>query len=301
MKATTYRAERFISNPWFTVVLALISLSVTIWGVISPNTASHPVFFSTIIFVGIFLIVVIGYSLNVQLENKVFHSLSQTFYDITIRYRGQFQKLTNDKNPTIDPSKIPEIQKDLLTYACERIQIIFTSLINRQCTVTIKVIKNEREREKYFAETYVRSPRSKRDDKLLRGEVGTGGNTSFDEALRGRLDESPLHFFSADLTKLKNYKNERHNFVRYYRSTLIVPISVSSESEKNIAVNDCNLFGFLCVDTKSVNRLNEEYHLLMLASLAYQMFNFMSRMKAIYNDNNPAAAANNPYAWIDHT
>lgn len=41
--------------------------------------------------------------------------------------------------------------------------------------------------------------------------------------------------------------------------------------------------GFLAIDTPSANRLNNTYHLHLLAAYGHQMYNFMSLMRGKYS------------------
>jgi len=143
--------------------------------------------------------------------------------------------------------------------------------------------KYMRKNSKYYAHTYVRSQElSKRDSsEKLKFVVGTGDNNGFDKTLSNRSDGLPLHFYSPDLQKESDYSNQRQHFYRHYRSTLVVPICGENKGKEGTP-DQFDRVGFLCVDTLSINRLNNGYHLYMLSALANQMYNFMSLMRGKY-------------------
>ena len=65
---------------------------------------------------------------------------------------------------------------------------------------------------------------------------------------------------------------------RYYKSAIVVPVNCTGVPEKPKR----NDIGLLCVDSKSRNRLNDSYHVEIMAALAYQMYNFISLMRGEY-------------------
>ena len=91
----------------------------------------------------------------------------------------------------------------------------------------------------------------------------------------------PSHFFSANLKKYEGYLNERQDYLKHYRSTIVVPLH--GQNENAAATNNReDLIGYLCVDTKSVNRLNNRHHLYMISALSNQMYDFISLMRGRY-------------------
>lgn len=126
--------------------------------------------------------------------------------------------------------------------------------------------------------------RSERDRDERTFEVGTGRNTAFDESLVVRADGAPSHFFSGDLNKERDYCNERQDYGRHYKSAIVVPIRSIDRDKKGTGA-EFTLIGFLCIDTKSRNRLNDGYHVQILTSLAEQMYNYISLMRGRYTVN----------------
>jgi len=160
--------------------------------------------------------------------------------------------------------------------------------------VTLKLVTTEN--ESCYAHTYVRSLELSNRDFPERHKyaVGSGENAGFDQALAEREDGLPSHFYSPNLgksQKANGYTNQRAHFIRFYNSTLIIPIRALTKSEEKAErKRKFDLIGFLCVDTLSTNRLNNGFHLFILSALADQMYNFMSLMRGKYTvtcgDNN---------------
>ena len=147
--------------------------------------------------------------------------------------------------------------------------------------VTFKVLTKEG--DILYATTCSRSEDySERDStEPKKFKVNAGCNTAFDRALLPNTAGHISYFHSADLLKLQRrgeYYNERQMWQRYYKSLIVVPVNCTGVPGKPKR----NDIGLLCVDTKSRNRLNDSYHVEIMAALAYQMYNFMSLMRGKY-------------------
>lgn len=281
MNIVSKTLEKTAYNPYFTVFAGLSSIAGLIWIAYEKFQSDSDYIFPVIYFtVSIILLVLVSvYSIKVRAENKAIRDIGKTYYDVNKMYRNELKKVFSGESVITDPDSLIEIEGEVLKAVCQRIRNTFTGLIGKHCMVTIKLITTDDTDNNKYAQTYVRSlEKSKRDgDEIVKYTIGTGVNTSFDQALKIRQDK-PSHFFSPNLKKEKNkYYNERQHFDKFYRSTIVVPIRC--KTNENSSVED---IGFLCVDTKSTNRLNGGYHVYLLASFAAQMYNFMSLMRGNY-------------------
>lgn len=90
------------------------------------------------------------------------------------------------------------------------------------------------------------------------------------------------HYFTADLSEsqesAEGYHDQRPNYQEYYKSLLCVPIRFRVETDAGGKTEE-DLLGFLQVDTKSRNRLNDREHLYLLAAYADQLYNFLSLVR----------------------
>jgi hypothetical protein len=220
-------------------------------------------------------------SIRVHLNNLALRRMAELFCEINVIYRNKLQELFTVDDSTYSMEELVPHQEAALRAVCQRIQTIFFQAIRRPCMVTVKLIQSEQRGSELYVQTYVRSqelcPRDLPEPQ--RFKVSKGLNTAFDEAIRARTDGKPRHFFSADLRRIEGrYRNERPSWLQHYKSALVVPIQSSADD----ADQTLELLGFLCVDSKSVNRLDDHYQLYMLTALAAQMYNFLSLMRGRY-------------------
>lgn len=224
------------------------------------------------------------YSIRVRTENIALRSISEIFFDINQIYKNKLRENFGGECPVTNPEDLLAEEKLVLSGVCQRIENIYSRVINRNCMVTVKLVTQENDR--LYAHTYVRSQDlcDRDNPSRIKYAVQTGENTAFDEALKKRPDHRPPHFFSADLVKDEKegrYSNQRQHFERYYKSAIVVPIRGANKG-KEATSSEFDLVGFLCIDTLSVNHLNSGYHLYMLSALASQMYNFISLMRGKY-------------------
>jgi len=226
------------------------------------------------------------YSIRVREKLMALQNAARFVHDVNHEYRNVLSEALGphedlQQTDPIDPELVKR-EREIIETVCHRIAAIYTALISRPCTVTVKVLTKEG--SDWFCHTYARSePRSRRDrdggpDAYA---VGTGENTAFDIASQ----PAPVgisHFFCPDLPKLKKsnqYRNRRDNFEKYYKSAIVVPIRFHPRPKQQGIANDR---GFLCVDTPSTHCLNAGFHLELLAAFADQMYNFFSLMRGTY-------------------
>lgn len=227
------------------------------------------------------------YSVKVRTENIALRGLSREFFEINQIYQSTMQQTFLVENPVTDQEALIKTEKEMLEAVCQRISNIFEMVIGRKCMVTIKLITYEK--NKCYAHTYVRNLKASVRDmpERIKYVVGDEQNTGFEAALKHRNDGRQPHFHSSDLEREPGYQNQRSDFKRHYRNVLVVPIREPAfEKERRQDTqgmqNDQTLIGFLCVDTLSVNRINNGFHLVMLSALASQMYTFMCFMRGRY-------------------
>jgi len=222
------------------------------------------------------------YSIRVR-EKVLSHQRCTRFiHDINHEYRNILNEtfgVALQNSEPIDPILVTR-EREIIETVCNRIALIYAGLTSRPCIVTVKVITKENGSS--FCHTYARSEPKCRRDRDGGPDVyaiGHGENTAFEVALNS--DPSGIsHFFGGDLPKMKKqnrYRNQRDNFEKYYKSTIVVPIRSQSCQQR-----EANNRGFLCVDTLSTHCLNDGYHVELLAAFADQMYNFFSLMRGTY-------------------
>ena len=223
------------------------------------------------------------YSIRVREKVLALQGSARLLHEINHTYRDVLTKVC-DRNPPVNTDERMTVERDTVQTVCQRISEIYTALIARRCTVTVKVV--EQDGTRWFCRTYARSESHSRRDQanLVRFALGTGENTAFDVATQPRPGGGISHFFAPDLRPLrkkKEYRNQRDDFEHYYRSEIVVPIRFLDYCN-NPQANSQWPIGFLSVDTLSVNYLNNGYHLEFLAAFADQMYNFFSLLRGKY-------------------
>lgn len=280
MKKSIQKVDKLAKNPWFVIAGTVITIITFVWYVYDRITLNQPTLSLFILVISIiFLSIGMFYSLKVREENFVLQQIASIFNEINYIYRDSLKNMFWGDSPIENPSDLLVEEEKVLRGICQRIEKIYSQLIKKDCLVTIKLVIEES--GKSFAHTYVRSLENcTRDNPRIKYAVNTGENTAFDTAMK-QLPNEPDHFYSPDLTKEENYSNARVNYDKLYRSTIIVPIRGINKGKEGTN-KEFDMIGFLCIDTKSINRLKKGYQIQIASALAGQMYNFMSLMRGKY-------------------
>ena len=270
-------AHNIASSPFLIIPTSIASLVCGVWLLIDKFNSIWPILFF-ILFLFLFFSVNY-YSIFVRRENNTFKKIPEIIHNINHSYRDILCEMFFRKRKSRSEEELLNVEEKTLRGVCQRIQKIFTNLISRDCMITIKLITKDK-RGRRYCETYVRGEENCERDNYSpkKFDVGTGKNTAFDESLKLRNNRDRSHFHSPDLTAEEHYSNERQGWQNYYQSAIVVPIRYFNELKRG-TLNASEDIGFLCVDTLSRNRLNNTYHVDLLASFADQMYNFMCLMR----------------------
>ena len=238
----------------------------------------------SLLFITVYTLVVGFVALMIHIENRRLKDAFKYFREINLIYRDSLFDAFygNDPMNIKDRKALMGIETKTLSSVCQRISNIFGRLTGRDCMIAVKLL-TKKEDGTLYATTCSRSEDHSERDKPSpkESQVNTGRNTAFDCALDPKTTGRIPYFYSADLLKLRahgGYNNERSRWERYYKSAIVVPIQCSGVPGK-LERND---IGLLCVDTKSRNRLNDSYHVEIMAAFADQMYNFISLMRGNY-------------------
>jgi hypothetical protein len=203
------------------------------------------------------------------------HSINHVYRDAITR-QFSLQESSKEKiESSIELQNLLLVERAILSVICLKITNIYSNLIRHKCTVTVKLMADKNQKKVCF--TWARSEHQIERDRRPEDGYDLEENTGFKKALED-VPGRPSHFFSADLIKdfhKGNYHNTRGGWQHFYKSTIVVPIRHKSESEPQKA----DVVGFLCLDTNSRNRLNDGYHVELLAAFADQMYNFINIMR----------------------
>ncbi|GEM_PF-1351732 len=286
MNAATRKAHDVVQNPWVNLACTIITIASFAWFLYdkAQDTGADSAWVPTIVFI-IVIAVFMGmncYSFRVRRSLLDFNRVPSHLHRVNHLYRNALSRVCGTLYPElrIDERTLEQEQLRTLTGVCSHIAQTYGLLVGVECQTTIKLLGQDE--QGHYCETYARGSESERDDfSLKKYRVGTGENTGFDRALMLSDGTEPSHFWSPDLSKEKDYRNQRQRFEKWYRSTIVVPIRFVIPEKRGR--KDCaDDIGFLCVDTLSRNRLNNGSHVHLLASFADQMYNFISIMRRTY-------------------
>jgi len=204
-------------------ISSIVSLAIFLYqSYISQSTSlSATLFF--VVLVSVFIAFCL-YSLRIREENRSLQDIAENFREINGIYRDKLYKLFFGDNPVQDQQTLVVEERATISAVCQRIAQIYFKIIGKECVVTVKVLTKNNNR--LYATTYARSVSNSERDKTMpqQFEVGTGQNTTFDQALMPNTVGKISHFYSGDLKKHQNYNNQRQEYWRQYQSAIVVPI-----------------------------------------------------------------------------
>lgn len=145
-----------------------------------------------------------------------------------------------------DDLSIREIRTNTIN-VLDRLTTYLSEMFHEEISGCVKLFKGD----KKLIETFCRNNNSKNRNNISK-EVETSGCTAFEDIL-----EKELSFFAIpDMIKYDEelrkkgleYKNPTKNWRKYYKTTIVVPLSCYDNSSNNV-----KLIGFLCIDANKEN------------------------------------------------
>jgi hypothetical protein len=223
-----------------------------------------------------------AYSVSIRRQNKILGKLPETVRIINHGYRVSLESLFgNNREPTVQEFFEEELR--VLNLVCFELALYYSILIRNRCTVTVKFITEGNDIDSYACQTVACSDHfgGLRDGDFGAKKYYIKENTAFLKALDNK-NIGISYFHSYDLRKIPpdKYSNKRGNWNELYWSTIVVPIKGLMKNERNL--DESNLIGFLAVDTKSANYLNNSTHVRLLSAMADQMYNYVSLISGSY-------------------
>jgi hypothetical protein len=292
---STRRFHTFFNSSWVAFLGSVASVISLIWfAYLEINHA--PQMTVWVVLLGASLAFFVGagiYTVKVRQENREFCKFMGTLHQINHDYRDalsaafKFNPASSNATEEGYVKYLDKWEEKTIKGVCQKIAEFYTAFTHCKCTVTVKLIKQLD--GKTFCSSYARSEENcKRDTwEPMDFEVGTGRNTAFDKALL-YASATISHFHSWDLAKETDYRNQRDNWGNIYKSAIVVPIR-SVNRERLGTQQSSDDIGFLCVDTPATQRLNNTWHVELLAGFADQMYNFFCLMRGRYTLKTPSS------------
>jgi hypothetical protein len=261
----------------------LVALAATIGGIFpvvqfalekASNLPHTYTFTTTAILSGGFLCVAIYSIVKLTSENRAHKDTYSYLHELNHLYRqklaGTSAKLlsidSNDRQRKTD--LLLSVERETIKDAVRLISGIFNKLTNRDTTTTIWLYDSAtRQATEYIScKDGINSQRERQKREYY--DIDENVYLSNCQNLDGKC----CHYFGPNLKKLRkkgNWKDERPSNDELYQAILTVPI-------RYIQNGDENKIGYLQVDQKSTNHINNNDHLFILAACADQLYNFFS-------------------------
>lgn len=273
---------------WFHVIYATIVIA-TAYSSLWPDSTSRESLLlgAFLVYFAVLLIFLILFTFKFARKSR-YSEATKCLHSALHASRDAYHYLDWCKSD--DHKKIQFNEKQLCSYMKTTLTSIadaFTIVTGVRCRCSIKVLGQD-DKNQLFVKTLARDEVSRTECKQKDSSETNAHlvslNTDFCEITEGNLD----YFFVGNLTKYVNYTNtsmKKHNGFRGkkwtlpYKSTIVWPIRYVYDEFETGNGNDTNendtnedLYGFLTVDSSSMNAFIERYDVQMGALLADALF-----------------------------
>lgn len=220
-----------------------------------------------------------------------FSSLNKNFRN------AYFDILSYRKNGKLTIELLTVMVKNFLQKSLDDICEIYKEFSYQDISACIKYIDcvGEVDREIATIKTFVRSTstdskRNENDDNNS-DPIFIKDNTDFYSILSPNSTNKKSYFYQRNLIKYaedaeKNgdsYNNSTKNWERYYKSTIVVPISTANKRLFFNSRKDCyDVIGFLCIDSLSTDAFlekDERYNIDVAQAFAAEMYVILNQYK----------------------
>ena len=218
------------------------------------------------------------------------------FHNLTRNFRNIYFDIQNyDKKGKLTIELLTDNVKNFLQKSLDDICQIYKEFTCQDVSACIKYIDSieEVDRETAIIKTFVRSSftdtkRSENDDNTL-SPIYVKDNTDFYSILSPNSSNKKSYFYQRNLVQYARdaekkgdcYNNSTKNWENYYRSTIVVPISIANKRLFFNARNEChNVIGFLCIDSLSTDAFlekDEKYNLDIARAFAAEMYVILNK------------------------
>lgn len=226
-----------------------------------------------------------------KIATSKFSSLNRNFRN------SYFDILSYQKSNKLTVELLTEVVKNFLQKSLDDICEIYKEFSYQDISACIKYIDSigKVDRERATIKTFVRSSstdskRNENDNNRLE-PIYIKDNTDFYSILSPNSTNKKSYFYQRNLVQYakdaeKNgdsYNNSTKNWERYYKSTIVVPISIANKRLFFNSRNDCyDVIGFLCIDSLSTDAFlekDERYNIDVAQAFAAEMYVILNQYK----------------------
>lgn len=290
---------------FLTIVSSVITIATPIIGVISLKKL-YPeknviliIYIVTIIVLLSMFVIMFRYMVKYRklfigarkITTSKFSGLNKNFRN------SYFDILSYQKNEKLTVELLTEMVNNFLQKSLDDICEIYKEFSYQDISACIKYIDSvgEIDREKATIKTFVRSsstdPKRNENDDNFSGPIFVKENTDFYSILSPNSTNRKSYFYQRNLIQYakdaeKNgdsYNNSTKNWERYYKSTIVVPISIANKRLFFNSRKDCyDVIGFLCIDSLSTDAFlekDERYNIDVAQAFAAEMYVILNQYK----------------------
>lgn len=290
---------------FITIVSGIITIVTPIIGIISlkglypEKNVTFVIYIITVVVLFAMLVIMFRYMIKYrkllmgvrQVSTECFHNLTKNFRD------SYLDILSHQKNGTLTVELLTEKIENYLQSSLDDICRIYKEFTYQDVSACIKYIDSvgEVDRETATIKTFVRSsgsePKRNENDDNITSPIYVKDNTDFYSILSPNSSNRKSYFYQRNLVKYAEdaerggyiYNNSTNNWQNYYKSTIVVPISIANRRVFYSASNHCyDVIGFLCIDSLSTDAFlekDEKYNLAVARAFAAEMYVIMNQYK----------------------
>lgn len=224
---------------------------------------------------------------------------TNNYFKLTRNFRNSyFDILSLKKQKKLTVELLVREINSFLGKALNDICEIFSEFTNQEVSACIKYIdgfEDSIDRETATITTLMRSDNSdsKRSewDNINSGSIYVKDNTDFYDILSPHSRSRKSYFYQRNLVEYSeylkkkgdSYNNTTKNWDKYYRATIVVPISVANKRLYYKNDNACyNVLGFLCIDSLSTDAFlerEEKYNINIAQAFAAEIYVILNQYK----------------------
>lgn len=263
------------------IISSVITIITPIVGIVSflrfypKNSAIFVIYIATVVILFAMLLIMLRYLIKYRnLMIGVKKVSTNKFFDLTRNFRNSyFDILSYKKTKKLTIELLTEKVEKFLRESLDDICQIFKEFTYQDVSACIKYIDcvGEVDRETATIKTFVRSSTSdaarSENDNSLQKPLYVKDNTDFYSILSPNSQNRKSYFYQRNLPNYakelerngEHYCNSTDNWERYYKSTIVVPISVANKRLFfNSRDDNYNVLGFLCIDSLSTDAFLEK-------------------------------------------
>lgn len=257
------------------------------------------IYIVTIVVLFAMLIIVLRYMIKYKkLLMGTRKETTSNFFHLTRNFRNTyFDILSYKKTDKLTVELLTEKIKKFLQGALDDICCIYQEFTYRDISACIKYIDGvgEVDRETATINTFVRS--KKTDTKRIENDnnidrpILVRDNTDFYSILSPNDRNRKPYFYKQNLVQYakkaekegEGYNNSTNNWEKYYKATIVVPISIANKRLFFNSKDKCyNVIGFLCIDSLSTDAFlerDERYNIDIAQAFAAELYVILNQYK----------------------